>query len=79
MGGLTVAQWIQWLLATFVAGITIAISQTTYVHTTFAKITDLMLVKSDIKKQQERDVDLVLKRLDSLEHKVDRIIERGQR
>lgn len=79
MKGLTPIQWAQWLSATFVAGLIFAVSQTTYVHTTFAKITDLIEVKKELRMARERDVDLILNRLDVLEKKVDRIIERGQR
>lgn len=76
---MTPIQWAQWLSATFVAGLIFAVSQTTYVHTTFAKITDLIEVKKELRMARERDVDLILNRLDVLEKKVDRIIERGQR
>lgn len=80
MKGLTALQWFQWLSATFVAGLIFAVSQTTYVHTTFAKITQLVSLKRDMLDQQRRDVDLILDRLDTLEHKMDRVIERqGQK
>lgn len=79
MNGLSKLQWIQWLSATLVAAVVIAVSQTTYIHTTFAKITQLMSLKEEINHQRERDVDLILDRLDGLEQKVDRLIERGER
>lgn len=71
-------QWMQWLSATFVAGLVFAVSQTSYVHTTFAKITQLISLKQELKEDRQRDVDLILHRIDGLEQKVDRLIERSR-
>ena len=53
--GLNKIQWAQWLGATFIAGLTLVASQTTYLHTTFAKLSHIEELKAD----RQRDINLI--------------------